>query len=58
MAIRFYDSRTREVSKIAEVADFVIPSAIGFSAVRDGTVIMWSQLDRSSHDLMLLEGVR
>jgi Tol biopolymer transport system component len=56
--IRFYDSSTRQVSKIAEVPGYVIPSATGFYAVRDGTVMMWSQLDRSAHDLMLLERFR
>ncbi len=56
--IWLYDSTTREVSKIAEVTGYVIPSATGFSAVRDGSVFMWSQLDRSAHDLMLVERFR
>lgn len=56
--IRFYDSVTREVSEIAKVSGYVIPSAIGFDAVRDGTAVLWSQLDRSSHDLMLVERFR
>ena len=30
-----------------------VSSATGFSAVRDGSVLMWSQLDPSIHDLML-----
>jgi Tol biopolymer transport system component/DNA-binding winged helix-turn-helix (wHTH) protein len=53
--IWFHESATGEVSKIAEIAAYVIPSATGLSAVRDGAVVMWSQLDRSTHDLMLLE---
>ena len=56
--IRFYDFATHEVSKIAEVPGYVIPSAIGFYAVRNGAVMMWSQLDRSTHDLMLVERFR
>ena len=56
--IRYYDAKTREVSAIADVPNYVIPSATGFSAVRDGTVVMWSQLDRSAYDLMLLERFR
>jgi Tol biopolymer transport system component/DNA-binding winged helix-turn-helix (wHTH) protein len=56
--IRFYDSATHEVSKIAEVPGYVIPSATGFYAVREGAVMMWSQLDRSAHDLMLVERFR
>jgi len=56
--IRFYDSATREMSKITEVPGYVIPSATGFNAARNSTVIMWSQLDRSSHDLMLVNRFR
>jgi Tol biopolymer transport system component/DNA-binding winged helix-turn-helix (wHTH) protein len=56
--IRSYDFATREVSKIAEVPGYVIRSSTGFSAVRDGTVLLWSQLDRSVHDLMLLDRFR
>ena len=56
--IRFYDFATHELSKIAEVPGYVIPSAIGFYAVRNGAVMMWSQLDRSTHDLMLVERFR
>jgi Tol biopolymer transport system component/DNA-binding winged helix-turn-helix (wHTH) protein len=56
--IRFYDSATGEVSKIAGVPGYVIPSATGFSAARTAAVVMWSQLDRSAHDLMLLERFR
>ena len=56
--IRFRDFATGEVSKIAEVANYVSPTAMGLSAVRDGTAIVWSQLDRSAHDLMLLERFR
>jgi Tol biopolymer transport system component/DNA-binding winged helix-turn-helix (wHTH) protein len=57
-AIRWFDAATRTVSKIAEIADYVMPSATGFSAARDGSAVMWSQLDRSAHDLMLLERFR
>jgi hypothetical protein len=57
-SIQFSGSATREASKIAEVPNYVIPSATGFHAVRDGRVLMWSQLDRNAHDLMLLEGFR
>jgi hypothetical protein len=57
-AIRFYDFAIHAVSKIAEVPGWVIPSATGFSASRDGTVLMWSQLDRSTHDLMVMDGFR
>jgi Tol biopolymer transport system component/DNA-binding winged helix-turn-helix (wHTH) protein len=56
--IRFYDVATRGVSKIAEVSSYVIPSATGFHALRDATVVTWSQLDRSAHDLMFLERFR
>ena len=56
--IRFYDSVTHEVSTIAEVPGYVIPTAIGFYATRHGDVMMWSQLDRSAHDLMLVERFR
>ena len=53
--LRFYDQVTGEMSQLTEVPAPVIPSATGLHAVRDGTVIMWSQLDRSAHDLMLVE---
>jgi Tol biopolymer transport system component/DNA-binding winged helix-turn-helix (wHTH) protein len=56
--IRFYDFTTREVSMITEVPGYVIPTATGFHAVRNGAVMMWSQLDRSAHDLMLVERFR
>jgi Tol biopolymer transport system component/DNA-binding winged helix-turn-helix (wHTH) protein len=56
--IRFYDSATGHVSTIAEVPGYVIPSATGFHAARNGAVVMWSQLDRSAHDLMLVERFR
>ena len=56
--IRLYDAATRQVSTIAEVPRSVIVSATVFSAARDGTVLMWSQLDRSVHDLMWLERFR
>ena len=56
--IRFYDPVTEEMSKLAEVPAHVIASATGLHAARDGTVIMWSQLDRSAHDLMLVERFR
>jgi hypothetical protein len=53
--IRFYDFATRRVSQVTEVSGYVIPSATGFSAARNGDVLLWSQLDRSAHDLMLLD---
>lgn len=56
--IRSYDPATHEVSKIAEVPGYVISSATGFHAVRDGSIVMWSQLDRTVHDLMLVERFR
>jgi Tol biopolymer transport system component len=56
--IRFHDLATHEVSNISQVTSSVIPSATGFSAVRDGSVLMWSQLDRSAADLMLVETSR
>jgi Tol biopolymer transport system component len=56
--IRFYDFATREVSMVTEVPGYVIPTATGFHAVRNGAVMMWSQLDRSAHDLMLVERFR
>jgi hypothetical protein len=56
--IRFHDLATHEVSNISQVTSSVIPSATGFSAVRDGSVLMWSQLDRSAADLMLAETSR
>jgi len=46
------------VSTIAEIPGYVIPSATGFYAVPDGSIVMWSQLDRTVHDLMLLERFR
>jgi Tol biopolymer transport system component/DNA-binding winged helix-turn-helix (wHTH) protein len=57
-AIRFDDSATREVSTIADVPRSVISSATGFHASRDGAILMWSQLDRSAHELMLVERFR
>jgi Tol biopolymer transport system component/DNA-binding winged helix-turn-helix (wHTH) protein len=57
-AIRFYDLATREVSKVADVTGYVIPSATGFSATHDGSIVMWSQMDRSAHDLMVVERFR
>jgi Tol biopolymer transport system component len=56
--IRFRDFATGDVSKIADVPGYVIPSATGLYSVRNGTVIMWSQLERSSHDLMLVDHFR
>lgn len=56
--IRFYDFATRGVSTIAEVANYVIPSAVGFYARPDGTMMMWSQRDRSVQELMLVERFR
>ena len=56
--IRAFDWATGEVSQIAEVPRAVTPSATGFSATRDGSILMWSQLDRSAHDLMLVERFR
>jgi Tol biopolymer transport system component/DNA-binding winged helix-turn-helix (wHTH) protein len=56
--MRRYDAATRDVSTIAETPGYVIPSATGFYAVRDGSIVMWSQLDRTVHDLMLVERFR
>jgi Tol biopolymer transport system component/DNA-binding winged helix-turn-helix (wHTH) protein len=56
--IQFHDFDTRNVTTIAEVPNYVIPSASGFHAVPDGSIVMWSQLDRTIHDLMLLERFR
>jgi Tol biopolymer transport system component/DNA-binding winged helix-turn-helix (wHTH) protein len=56
--IRFYDAATHEESTIAEIRRWIIPSSTGFHAVRNGTMVMWSQLDRSAYDLMLVERFR
>jgi Tol biopolymer transport system component/DNA-binding winged helix-turn-helix (wHTH) protein len=56
--IRHDDFSTRAVTTVADVPGYVIPTAIGFSAIRDGSVMAWSQLDRSAHDLMLVERFR
>jgi hypothetical protein len=56
--IRFHDPATGDVSTIADIPGYVIPSATGFYAVPDGSIVMWSQLDRTVHDLMLLERFR
>jgi Tol biopolymer transport system component len=53
--IRFHNLVTHELSDITQVAAPVLPSATGFSAIPDGSVLMWSQLDRSAADLMLVE---
>ena len=56
--IRFYEFATRNVSTIAEIPRSVIVSATGFDAAPDGSIVVWSQLDRNVHDLMLLERFR
>jgi Tol biopolymer transport system component/DNA-binding winged helix-turn-helix (wHTH) protein len=56
--IRFYDSVTRNVSMVANIPRYVIVEASGFDAAPDGSIVMWSQLDRHIQDLMLLERFR
>jgi Tol biopolymer transport system component/DNA-binding winged helix-turn-helix (wHTH) protein len=56
--IRYYDFTTHESSTIAAASEYVIPGTIGFHASRNGTALMWSQLDRQAHDLMLVERFR
>jgi Tol biopolymer transport system component/DNA-binding winged helix-turn-helix (wHTH) protein len=57
-ALRLYDFVTRETSTISKIPAYVIPNATGLSAIRDGSIVLWSQLDRSVHDLMLLDRFR
>jgi hypothetical protein len=47
-----------KISAIAEIPRSVIVSATGFDAAPDGSIVVWSQLDRNVHDLMLLERFR
>ena len=53
--IRRYDFATRDVLTIAEIHRALLIPSTGFYAVPDGSAVMWSQLDRNAHDLMLLE---
>jgi Tol biopolymer transport system component/DNA-binding winged helix-turn-helix (wHTH) protein len=48
-AIRAYTFATSEVSNVAELNTYVLPSSIGLSAAADGKAIVWSQMDRSAH---------
>lgn len=57
-AIWFRDFATRQVVNVGNVSAYVMPSATGFSAARHGNLVMWSQLDRATRDLKVIEGFR
>jgi len=54
-AIQLFDSTTGNVSAVATLENM---SMRGWSVSPDGAYIIWSQMDKNTTDLMLIEGFR
>jgi dipeptidyl aminopeptidase/acylaminoacyl peptidase len=56
--IELLDLATRRVTRIAEMERQLMPWTSGFSVARDERAILYSQLEQSNSDIMLVEGFR
>ena len=57
-AIELFDLATRRVTRIAELERRPIRWQGGFSVARDERSILYSQVEQSGSDIMLVEGFR
>jgi len=55
--VRFYDFTTRAVKEIADLPGAPAPYVGGISVSRDGRYVIYSQIDETASDLMLVDGL-
>ena len=55
--VRFYDFATRGVKEIANLPGAPAPYVGGISVSRDGRYVIYSQIDETASDLMLVDGL-
>jgi Tol biopolymer transport system component len=55
--VRFYDFATRAVREIADLPGAPAPYVGGISVSKDGRYVLYSQIDETASDLMLVDGV-
>ena len=55
--VRFYDFATRAVKEIADLPGAPAPYVGGISVSRDGRYVIYSQIDETASDLMLVDGL-
>jgi Tol biopolymer transport system component/DNA-binding winged helix-turn-helix (wHTH) protein len=55
--VRFYDFATRAVKEIADLPGAPAPYVGGISVSRDGRYVIYSQIDETASDLMLVDGI-
>ena len=55
--MRFYDFATHAVKEIAGLPGAPAPYVGGISVSRDGRYVLYSQIDETASDLMLVDGL-
>jgi len=55
--VRFYDFATRAVREIADLPGAPAPYVGGISVSKDGRYVLYSQIDETASDLVLVDGV-
>jgi hypothetical protein len=56
--VKFFDFQTQELSQIGTIEKIISWGICGFSVTHDGSGMIWTQMDRSESNLMLIENFR
>jgi eukaryotic-like serine/threonine-protein kinase len=56
--VRYFDFQTQELSQIGTIEKIIMMGICGFSVTRDGGRMIWTQIDRSESNLMLIDNFR